>query len=70
MVQHYGWILLFTGIVIRYFIERRRFNRRGLGGLQHFRNFERGVIITFLEWLFKWIANAMILFGLFLMLAG
>lgn len=62
-------VLLITfGIAIRYIIGRRRFNRRGIGGLQHYRNFEAGFFTTIIEWLFKWAAYAMILFGLLTMI--
>ncbi len=61
--QLYGIVMLVAGIAIRYFIGRRRFNRRGVGGLQHFANYERAVFITLLERVFIWIANILMLFG-------
>lgn len=42
-------ILLLISIVIRYIIKRRRFNRRGVAGLQHFKNYEQGWIIALVE---------------------
>ncbi len=65
-----GWLLLVAGIIIRYIIARRRFNRRGLGGLQHYRSFDRGVITTFLEWVCRWAAFIMIIVGILHLLAG
>lgn len=59
-----GWLLLAAGIIIRYIIARRMFNRRGLGGLQHYRSFEQGIINTFLEWVCKWAAILMIIVGI------
>lgn len=65
-----GWLLIGGGIIIRYFIARRKFNRRGVGGLQHFRSFERGVLTTFFEWLLRWGAVAMMVYGILCLLAG
>lgn len=53
-------MILFTiGLLIRYVIANRKFNRRGLGGLQHFRNYFTGIITILLEWLLYWLANAL-----------
>lgn len=65
-----GWLLIGGGIVIRYIIARRKFNRRGVGGLQHFRSFERGVLTTFFEWLLRWGAVAMMVYGVLCLLSG
>lgn len=56
--------LLGAGIAIRLIIEMRRFKRRGVGGLQHFNNYFLGLVTLFAEWIFKWIANGMIVWGL------
>lgn len=42
-------ILLILSIVLRYFINRKRFNRRGSGGLQQFENYRKATITTLLE---------------------
>lgn len=65
-----GWLLIGVGIVIRYIIARRKFNRRGVGGLQHYRSFERGVLTTFFEWVFRWAAILMMVYGVLCLLAG
>ncbi len=36
-----AFIVLLMCFVIRFIINQRRFNRRGPGGLQHFKNYER-----------------------------
>ncbi|MCD0472507.1 hypothetical protein [Flavobacterium sp. JAS] len=41
--------LLILFIVIRYVIIRRRFNRRGVAGLQQFKNYEQAWVITLIE---------------------
>ncbi len=67
--RFWGYLFLIVGIIIRYSIGRRRFNRRGAGGLQHFNvSYAFAVIITFLEWCFTWIAYATILLGIFLII--
>lgn len=42
-------ILLIICFTIRYAINKRRFKRRGFGGLQHFNYYEYAWIITFVE---------------------
>lgn len=62
----YALCFMVIGFIIRYVIGRRRFNRRGIGGLQHFSSYGIGLITTIAEWLFKWIANLLIVIGIFL----
>lgn len=42
-------ILLIICGTIRYAINKRRFKRRGFGGLQHFNNYEHAWILTLVE---------------------
>ncbi len=56
--------LLLIGIALRVFVSMRRFNRRGLGGLQHFRNYFVALITLFMERVFYLLANGCILWGL------
>jgi hypothetical protein len=66
-----GLLLIGICLFIRYHIGRRRFNRRGIGGLQQFSNYRRAVAISFLEWLILFIGNLCGLAGLLLLaLAG
>jgi hypothetical protein len=67
--KFWGYIFLFSGIIIRYIVGSRRYKRRGAGGLQHF-NVPYGfaLIITLLEWCFKWLAYAAMLLGIFLII--
>jgi uncharacterized protein YneF (UPF0154 family) len=60
----FGWILLVTGIIVKYFIARRRFSRRGPGGLQHFSSFEKGLLITIIEYVFSLLSFLLILGGI------
>ncbi|WP_051200191.1 hypothetical protein [Flavobacterium subsaxonicum] len=64
----WGYLFLFLGIAIQYCIGKRKFDRRGIGGLPQFSSYGKAVIITFLEWLFKGIGFALIGLGLFLLI--
>jgi len=57
-------LLFFIGIGIRLFIGMRQFNRRGLGGLQHFNNYFVGLVTLSIEWVLKWAASSLMLWGL------
>lgn len=56
--------ILCAGTGIRIVIGWRRFNRRGVAGMQHYSNFLIAVIIMFIEWVLNWTANGMILYAL------
>lgn len=66
--QFWGFIFLITGITLIYLIGRRKFNRRGVGGLQHFPAYWIALLTVFLEWLIKWLAIVLIGAGLFLLI--
>lgn len=59
-----GIILLVLGLALRYWINRRKFYRRGPMGAEGFSSYESSVFIKFIESVGKWIAYAMIIFGL------
>jgi len=56
------------GIGLRLWIGMRRFNRRGIGGLQHFSNYFVGLATLFVEFMIWWTANILIVWGLYRML--
>jgi len=56
--------MVFVGLAIRLFVGMRQFNRRGLGGLQHFNNYLVGLITLAIEWMLKGAALALLLWGL------
>jgi hypothetical protein len=62
----YALSMIGIGMVIRYLVARRRFSRRGIGGLQHYSSYGKAVFITLLEWLFQWLANVLMVIGIFL----
>ncbi|MCR8560321.1 hypothetical protein KXD93_21895 [Mucilaginibacter sp. BJC16-A38] len=55
-------------MAIRYIISRRRFNRRGVAGLQQFSSYEKWWITTRIENLFNLLALMAILAGAFLLI--
>ncbi|MBL7867188.1 MAG: molybdenum ABC transporter permease [Flavobacterium lindanitolerans] len=59
-----GIIFLVAGLGLRYWINRRKFYRRGPMGAEGFSSYEKSVVIKILERFGKWIAYAMIIWGL------
>ncbi len=57
-------VLFIVGIVVNTAINRRRFYRRGAGGLQHYDSYGKAVAITWLERLGKLVALVIILFAI------
>lgn len=60
-----GIIALVCGLSLRYWINRRKFYRRSPMGSEGFSNYEKSVIVTFLERIGKWIAYILIVSGVF-----
>ncbi len=61
-------ILIAIGFAVRYIIGRRRFNRRGITGLQVFASYEQWWLTTRLENLLSLLALLAILAGVFLLI--
>ncbi|MBS1740523.1 MULTISPECIES: molybdenum ABC transporter permease [Weeksellaceae] len=59
-----GIIFLVAGLALRYWINRRKFYRRSPTGAEGFSSYEKSVAIKFIERVGKWIAYALIIFGL------
>lgn len=57
-------LLLLMGIALRLIIGMRKFNRRGVGGLQHFSNYFIGLITLLVEWVLNCMAYALMVWGL------
>lgn len=64
----YAIVLLIIGLLIRYIIGLRRFNRRGITGLQHFKTYGIGLLTTIIETFINIIAGLMIIGAVFLYL--
>ena len=58
-----GIIALVLGIALIYWINRRKFYRRNVAGLEGFSSYEKSVLVRFLERVGKWIAYALIIYG-------
>lgn len=67
-VRIIGCILLVIGIVMRYTISRRKFNRRSSAGLQGFSSYEKAWTTRLFEKFGKLIAIASLAIGLGLLL--
>jgi hypothetical protein len=64
----HAFILIGLGLLIRYVISRRRFNRRGIAGLQQFTSYEKWWLITRIEALFYFLGWLAIGTGIFLLI--
>jgi len=62
--NHYGILLLITGLFIRYQIGRRRFNRRSVVGVQIFSSYLRSILTKILETLLNIVGVLFIVVGL------
>lgn len=58
-----GIIALVLGLGLRYWINRRKFYRRSPTGAEGFSSYEKSVIVKNAERLGKWLAYALIIFG-------
>ncbi|MDN3693741.1 molybdenum ABC transporter permease [Chryseobacterium tructae] len=63
-----GLFFFIIGIALRYWINRRKFNRRNASGLEGFSNYERATATRFLERIGKLIAYVCIAVGLLFLL--
>lgn len=59
-----GILALVLGLGLRYWINRRKFYRRSSTGAEGFSSYEKSVAIKFIERVGKWIAYALIIFGI------
>ncbi len=59
-----GIIFLVLGLGLRYWINRRKFYRRSSMGAEGFSSYESSVFIKLIEKVGKWVAYALIIFGL------
>nr|WP_294921777.1 hypothetical protein [uncultured Flavobacterium sp.] len=64
-----GIFFVVLGFVIRYKVNKRRFNRRGPGGLQHFKNYQQAWLVTLIERILMVLSFIIIVTGLIFSLA-
>jgi ABC-type uncharacterized transport system permease subunit len=73
-IQHHpntilqGIIITLTGLLLCYFVGKRRFKRRGIGGLQYYSNYQSALITTLFEKGVKFIGIILLIIGLWLIL--
>lgn len=63
-----GLILVAIGIALRIYVSRKRFYRRGDGGLQQFSSYGKAVATTFFEKIVKLVGTISVIAGLFFLL--
>lgn len=68
--QIVGIIFLLVGLLIRYHIGKRKFNRRNFAGIEVFSTYGRGVFTRFFERLFRFLGMILILLAILLILFG
>ena len=64
----YGLILLAIGIFLRYWVGKRKFNRRAITGVETFKNYESSVLNRSVEWLARLFAIVCIVLGVGLLI--
>jgi hypothetical protein len=62
-----AFALVATGLFIRYHIGRRRFNRRGIAGLQHFPTYNKFLVTVIVERLIYFIGTLCLWAGVILL---
>jgi hypothetical protein len=67
-VMTYGAILVFVGIVLRFFVGQRSFSRRGMGGTQQFNSYWSSIIASTLEGVLMIISALAIVSGILLLI--
>nr|WP_157536285.1 molybdenum ABC transporter permease [Mucilaginibacter sp. L294] len=67
-VQVTGIVILFIGIALRYWVNRRRFYRTNSTGVQLFGSYSKKVAFTIFEKLIKLLGLIMVIFGLLITL--
>ncbi len=60
-------LFLIPGIFLIFWINKRKFNRRNVAGLEGFTSYEKALLVRFLEKVGKWLAYALIIVGILLL---
>lgn len=59
-----GISLLGGGFALRVWVNRRRFYRRGPGGLQHFSRYSKAVLVSMVEGFMMFVSIPLIILGM------
>lgn len=68
LIKILGVVLLIVGIVVRYWIGRRRFNRRNFAGVEIFDSYGKAVVTKGFERFARILAAICIFFGIIFLL--
>eukprot|EP01133_Synstelium_polycarpum_P017042 gene17042-20302_t len=69
-VMIYGFIVLFIGAALLYWIGRRRFNRRNKYGVSQYHSYEHKTVLAVWENIVKLAGQILVLAGLLLTILG
>jgi preprotein translocase subunit SecG len=61
-----AFIFLVPGVILLFWINKRKFNRRNVAGLEGFSSYEKSLVVRLLEKIGKWLAYGMIIISLLL----
>jgi hypothetical protein len=67
-MEGFAIFLALLGFIIKYWIGKRKFNRRTITGVEGFRSYEQMKLVRFIEWLGLLIGNILIIIGVLLFL--
>ena len=67
-VAFYGMVLIIAGAFMRLWISKRRFDRRGVAGLQHYSSYWASLISSTVEFLLAIVSVLMVISGLGLLI--
>lgn len=59
-------VIFLFGFAMRFWVEKRRFHRRGVGGLQQFPSYSKALAVSALERFVKWLSYPVQIFGFLL----
>lgn len=63
-----AWTVVIIGILMRYYVAKKRFKRRAITGMQLFGSYEKAVAITVFERFLKLVGTLLILLGIIVLI--
>lgn len=65
-----GAICVIIGLILRYKVAKRRFNRRNITGLQFYETYDQGLVTRFMEGFARFVGPLLLLVGTVLVLGA
>lgn len=62
-----GGVLVGLGLLLRYHVGKERFKRRGVGGLQHYSSYGKGLAVGAFETFLNFIGTLLLAFGILML---